>query len=801
MQTSVRLFFSFFLFLSFPAFVIADCQPDEKQIIIDFRADQFHFENSYSIQDQDGRLIFERGFFLVGDTLYSDTLCLPKDECLTLIFEDFAEDGLFLGGSFKVYVDGNLEVDLSEFETRHVFFYLDCIDGAICNQSTFITEGTYQVDENLSSQWYSFTPTQSGIYEISTCFPENLCNTTISGFDFCNPLNEDQNVQGTIFFNDDGCLDLARLTVNLVAGTEYFVKIGSSDLSCSEGAIKWSLTFEGLITGCLDPLACNFDPVATIDGRNCLYAGDEDCPEGPDLTVDEDVLMRSLSRDVINSQDECFRTEGCLRGYGPRTVIRFDTKIDNIGETDYYIGVTPSNTSQSTTQWEFDDCHQHWHYEGYARYLLYDQEGNEIPVGFKNGFCVIDLECEPGFTAKYTCGLQGLTAGCSDIYYKFLDCQWIDITDIPDGIYTFITVVNWDYSPDGFGRFETDYTNNWAQVCIEIFTDTTVNYTGYRLVQDCPTFVDCLGVPNGTSYPDCEGTCNGSRLTGDINQDDERDLLDVADFVEESLTDGSNASRCRDLNLDGKINVVDAALILECALHAGQPPLPGHSHSPCEFPFSLSNPFDSVWLAIHDINEVEGYVDIAYRSPYGNMEGFQFEIGGVNITSTQSLISNFNATIFNSENEVLGLSYEETALDKTIDFVPFMRVYSSAIVTDDVCIQSVEALVNENLETMIYAGDTCESGGTSSTQAIASNKFYSQVMPNPFSRAANLIFENSNLEPIQLEIYDLNGKVVLSAENIRSNSFEISKDQFHSGLFIYKIVKGLKISTGKFIVD
>ena len=38
--------------------------------------------------------------------------------------------------------------------------------------------------------------------------------------------------------------------------------------------------------------------------------------------------------------------------------------------------------------------------------------------------------------AQYDCenyGDQGITAGCKDIYYYNIDCQWIDITDLPIG--------------------------------------------------------------------------------------------------------------------------------------------------------------------------------------------------------------------------------------------------------------------------------------------------------------------------------------------------------------------------------
>ena len=396
--------------------------------------------------------------------------------------------------------------------------------------------------------------------------------------------------------------------------------------------------------------------------------------------------------------------------------------------------------------------------------------------------------------------MQGLSVGCSDTYDYYLDCQWIDITDLEDGIYTFVQVVNWDHSPDALGRYETDYTNNWAQVCINVFTDTAFNYTGYELVNDCPTYFDCLGIPNGTATPDCEGNCNGSSLTGDINKDGARDLTDVMDYVHESFDNSSNINDCKDLTADGKINIWDAALILECSLHEGQAPQPGHGHSPCEFPFNVTNPFDSVWLGIGEVNGVDGYVDILYKSPYGKMEGFQFTLEGLEISSVQSLISGFNVSVFNNENELLGLSYEETTLPKTIEWEPFLRVFVEQFYTDTICIESVEGLINENLETMILAGTECGAGDVSSTTEIRLNQFASQVVPNPFSNKAKVVFENIENNSVHFVVYDVAGKEILKIDNQRGGSIEISNSEIGSGLFIYKIVKGQEISTGKFIV-
>ena len=35
----------------------------------------------------------------------------------------------------------------------------------------------------------------------------------------------------------------------------------------------------------------------------------------------------------------------------------------------------------------------------------------------------------------FSCNNMGISSGCSDVYKSHLDCQWIDITDSPDGFY------------------------------------------------------------------------------------------------------------------------------------------------------------------------------------------------------------------------------------------------------------------------------------------------------------------------------------------------------------------------------
>ena len=51
---------------------------------------------------------------------------------------------------------------------------------------------------------------------------------------------------------------------------------------------------------------------------------------------------------------------------------------------------------------------------------------------------------------------------CGDLYGSYLDCQWIDVTDVPAGKYILRQTVN----PDRLG-VESDYRNNVAECTIE----------------------------------------------------------------------------------------------------------------------------------------------------------------------------------------------------------------------------------------------------------------------------------------------------------------------------------------------
>lgn len=191
----------------------------------------------------------------------------------------------------------------------------------------------------------------------------------------------------------------------------------------------------------------------------------EACGPQPDLVIDANYMAETIEEDFVDvASDACLFEEGCVTGTGRRRVVRFGTRIGNIGTRDLVIGAPEAGNPL----WEFDACHGHYHFESHAQYDLIDPATSQIlPIGVKNGFCLRDNEAWEAAASltcdAYDCESQGISAGCADVYDASLDCQWVDITNVSPGDYTLRVTTNPNAQLP-----ELDYTNNSAEVRIRI---------------------------------------------------------------------------------------------------------------------------------------------------------------------------------------------------------------------------------------------------------------------------------------------------------------------------------------------
>ncbi|MEQ2222106.1 hypothetical protein ILYODFUR_022480 [Ilyodon furcidens] len=170
----------------------------------------------------------------------------------------------------------------------------------------------------------------------------------------------------------------------------------------------------------------------------------------------------------------CAAEENCLArsAYAPsvrdidfRVLLRFPQKVKNQGTADF-LPLKPRY------QWDWHSCHQHYHsMDAFSNYDLLDiVTGRKVAEGHKASFCLEDTGCDPGFRRRYACTshTQGLSPGCHDTYAANIDCQWIDITDVPPGNYILQVTVN-----PNFHVLESDFTNNIVR-CDIVYTGVYV---------------------------------------------------------------------------------------------------------------------------------------------------------------------------------------------------------------------------------------------------------------------------------------------------------------------------------------
>ncbi len=229
-----------------------------------------------------------------------------------------------------------------------------------------------------------------------------------------------------------------------------------------------------------DTIDCNGDCGGTayeddcglcVGGNTGLEPSDpESCPNLPDFTPSAEYMGDTISIDYVDvEENDCLIDEGCVNGTGTRKVLRFGTQVGNIGYA-FHLGVPPG------PNFHWDECHGHYHYEEYADYLLLDPlTGDPAALGHKNGFCLLDsgvfdqdiVDAIGTNCDTYNCSNQGIGAGCMDIYGANLSCQWIDITDTPDGTYDVVVELN-----PGRTIEELTYDNNTATVTVEVIGDS-----------------------------------------------------------------------------------------------------------------------------------------------------------------------------------------------------------------------------------------------------------------------------------------------------------------------------------------
>jgi hypothetical protein len=759
-------------------------------LVLDINPDSYIDEISWTITDITGsQLLYAAS--PSNEQQQSFSYCLPKDACLVFTMKDSYGDGMFPDGQYKLTLNGvvirNNPNGNYDYAEATIF---NCGAGQFCDMplTAVVGNGT----STLNQSWYAFTPVDTGIYTISTC--GSVCSSKIWVYDNCSPgLVVDSSNLGTIAYANGGCNapELgAKLSLNMAGNKTYYIRLGYSNINCPNTPLDYSIQYDGPVVGCTDPLSCNFEPLATVNDTSlCIYLGDPGCDDLPDLEVHRQAFVNSIKLDTESNSDACLVQEGCIRGYGLRNLVKFSTRIDNIGKRDYYIGEAPFDVNQPNAQFVYDPCHGHWHYRGYAEYLLYDTNGKRIPIGSKTGFCVLDLYCPAGGNATYTCETMGISVDCSDEYDSSLPCQWVDVTGLPAGQYQLVIKVNSYEEPDRNGRPEMTYENNYASTCIELgySANGTANIS---IVPNCDIFVDCDNRPFGPNTPDCEGNCNGGVLIGDINKNQTRDQSDVNWYLDQTIAPSASTTQCNDLNDDGKFSLHDAALLQQCKLHSTDSLYWG-SRPSCPYPIDIFNQFDRPNFRIQTVNTVAQYVDIQVVNPNNKQVGFDFTLSGMVIDKVENSVPTFQPTFVldKAQGRVVALAQTEAMLPKSSAFGNLIRVYYASLTNDTICL-TINETVNEYYErsNFILTTPSCRPSVIVSQKEVETAEIELITYPNPAEETITLLVPDQFGRNAQVQMTNMEGTTVRAFPTVGQQIIEIGRKGMPSGIYILSVI-------------
>jgi Lysyl oxidase len=161
--------------------------------------------------------------------------------------------------------------------------------------------------------------------------------------------------------------------------------------------------------------------------------------------------------------------DGCVDP-GWHKLLRFDFLSHNIGDADFAVGA-PSDHPE----WFVESAsHGHYHLKDFNEFVLFDGGGNEVTRGYKQAFCLVDIEHRSPWgppNKQFTdCNTnQGVSSGWADLYSSGLPCQFIVVDDVPDGDYVLRSTTNSQHLLP-----EDTYGDNTIYTHLRINGDTVV---------------------------------------------------------------------------------------------------------------------------------------------------------------------------------------------------------------------------------------------------------------------------------------------------------------------------------------
>ena len=284
---------------------------------------------------------------------------------------------------------------------------------------------------------------------------------------------------------------------------------------------------------------------------------------------------------------------------------------------------------------------------------------------------------------------------------------------------------------------------------------------------------------------------NGTRLSGDLDVDSDRDSLDFNNYMND-IVNGLTPAPCNDLNGDNILTVTDAARLNACVRDSlgthTHPAGTQNTHPHCLFPYNIININDTVKIGFGIFNTASKYLELNVLNKNCRLLGLDFTINGMIIDSVVSIFSGFSPVItWNSNGHVAMFASNEINLDKQLTAMPILRIYYHQLTSQYICFTNLEAPVNANYEeTMKSIFNGCVV--TTGISHVYNNSMLS-LTPNPSMGIFTLKTNTLNAEVADVEVFDALGNIVMSQREILNdqNGIVIDMTGKQEGVYILQV--------------
>lgn len=170
-----------------------------------------------------------------------------------------------------------------------------------------------------------------------------------------------------------------------------------------------------------------YSPAAASRARVGTFTQDSE----PDLAVLPTQLGNNWVEYRYIEPDSCAIEEQCVTGSGWRRLLLFDASIQNRGAAPLTVGSTDETSPpRVNNMFEHSACHDHFHFRHYGEFSF-----GPVP-GDKRAFCVESTDRyynneQTPLVHEFSCDNQGIAVGWGDTYIAGVECNWIDVTDLP----------------------------------------------------------------------------------------------------------------------------------------------------------------------------------------------------------------------------------------------------------------------------------------------------------------------------------------------------------------------------------